>query len=188
VVLFLALAAIASFTYFVVPTFVTPFYATKPKETERAIGLLRAASLRYANSNGGNPLPLEDMLHYRRINKNVVKSKAYGIQAYRMAALTTPIAYLKPHAAVDVYALPEQFAPFAVLRLKPTDFPGFLDIISSPGPNLIHEIRPERFPIPLPEAEIHERLITLSYDPTNGLRGGGDFYQTVQFPLSPESP
>lgn len=185
--LFIALAGIAAFTYFIVPTFVTPFYAVKPEEAQRGLGILRVAAIRYATDHG-QPPDLDDMLHYRRLNKNVVKSKAYGIRTYRMAALTTPVAYVTPGAAVDVYALPEQFPPFAVLRLQPTDGEGVLDVFSSPGPNLIYDIRPEQFAVPLTEAEIYGILNTSSYDPTNGLRGGGDFYRAARFPLPSASP
>jgi len=187
IIAFLILMGIAIFTYFVVPMLVTPYLRARPAELQASFGVIEAALRAYHADHGVFP-PREQMLNHRRPNKNLTTSRAYGINAYRLASLTTPVAYLDPNKGPDPYAMPEQFAP-------PGYATGLLDsdsvayaLLFSPGPNLRYDIRNIEIEDLTSLAAIEDAVARRTYDPTNGARSGGDLPRLVIIPLQSARP
>ena len=179
---FLALLALGLFTYYVVPLFVTPYYAAKPGQTHELFNTLEAALRQYIADSDGQLPPEEDISLHRRRNKNMVKSRAIGISTYKVSALTTPVAYINAEQLSDPYAMPEQYAPPAYIRGSLADGTRYA-VIASPGPNLVYEIRPPDFRTIQSRGQLEQHLARHRHAP--GMKGGGDFYRALL--INPDS-
>lgn len=178
-VIFLLL--ISLFTYYVAPMFVTPYFREKPGQTEQLFVTLEAALRRYAADHAGALPPSAFLLDYRRANKNLARSHAPGMTTFRVASLTTPVAYIDPETVGDPYAVPEQRCPPAwALR----EFPDGtrIGVLSSAGPNLIYNLRPWQVRDAASPADLEAIVAAHRYDPSNGTRSGGDLIRLVVFP------
>lgn len=181
-VVFLLLLTI--FTYFVVPTFVTPYLRARPETLNKSFAELERGLLAYAADHGGQFPPTERLVDYRRENKNLTRSRAFGITTYRVPAMTTPVAYVDIHDVGDPYAMPEQFAPPGYFVV---DFPqeGWrVAVIFSAGPNLRYEIRNIEMKDLKTLPELEAALQAKAYDPASGLKGPGDIYRLIKIPLN----
>ncbi len=181
------LIAVSFFTYYIVPDFVTPYLKERPGQLEETFDAIEAGLLAYASDHGGEFPPEDVLIHYRRRNKNLYKTRSFGITTYRMESLTSPHAYLDHATIGDPFAMPEQFSPPGYFW---KDFPednARVALLFSPGPNLMFEMRN----ISLREIEsldaFETELTTLSFDPTNGAKSSGDLYRLVKIPLESES-
>lgn len=179
---FLALLALALFTYYVVPLFVTPYYVAKPGQTRELFNTLEAALRQYIADSDGQLPPEEDISLHRRRNKNMVKSRAIGISTYKVSALTTPVTYIDAGQISDPYAMPEQYAPPAYIRGALADGTRYA-VIASPGPNLVYEIRPPDFRNLQTRAQLEEHLARHHHG--TGMKGAGDFYRALL--INPDS-
>jgi hypothetical protein len=174
---FISLVLLVVFTYYVAPLFVIPYFAEKPRQTEELFDRLEAALLAYRADNGVFP-PEDDLVTYRRINKNIPRSRAAGMLTLSVPALTSPVSYIDPLTLGDPYAVPEQFTPPGYRRLLLGDVE--LALLSSAGPNLIYDIRPTISERVESEEQLREELASQSYDPTNGVKSGGDYWRLVR--------
>lgn len=174
---FLILLIIALFTYYTVPLFVNPYFRERPGQTGKALDIVEKVINDYRAAHGSFP-PEEELNHYRRRNKNMLKSRSYGITSYSLAALTTPVAYFNPELASDPYAMPEQFCPFGYMHGKLLDGTEFA-IIFSAGPNLVYDVRPVEFRTLSDEAALKAKLATVTHHPERGTRAPGDFVRLI---------
>ena len=173
---FAGLVALALFTYYVVPMFVTPYYAAKPGQTHELFNTLETALRQYIADSHGQLRPEEDISLHRRRNKNMVKSRAIGISTYKVSVLTTPVAYINAEQISDPYAMPEQYAPPAYIRGSLADGTRYA-VIASPGPNLVYEIRPPDFRNIQSREQLEQHLARHRH--AAGMKGGGDFYRAL---------
>ncbi len=186
---FLALLAIALFTYFAVPQFVAPYFREKPALTSAAFDRIEAALHRYAADHGGALPPPHGIHNYRRLNRNFERARAAGIETFRAAALTTPVEYLTPREWGDPFALPEQFVPpaYAVVDL-PAEGERWA-VLSSPGPNLQHDVRTDEVRGFESSEELLAYLEEHTWTEERGTRGGyGDLVRVARIPLSGHGP
>lgn len=169
--------ALAVFTYYGVPQFVIPYFKAKPGQAEAFLDRITAAIDAYRVDHGVFP-PVEELNHFRRHNKNLTRSRSYGIYSYQIHMLTTPTAYLDPTLSGDPYAMPEQTCPAAyfVAEIEGKQ----LAVIYSPGPNLKYDIRPPALRSAESRQALMDYLALESYDPTNGTRSGGDLWRVVE--------
>lgn len=175
------LIAISLFTYFVAPTFVTPYFREKPGQTDRLFAVLEDALRRYAADHAGALPPTDFILNYRRANKNLHRSHAPGITTFLLPALTTPVAYVDGEAIGDPYAVPEQDCPPAYAVRTFADGSRVV-VLSSPGPNLIYNLRPWQIRDAADRAALEAVAAAHRYDPSNGTRSGGDYVVVVEIP------
>lgn len=178
IAMFFILLSIALATYFVVPMMVTPYFTAKPRQTRELFSRLSAALVAYHSDHGAFPSE-DDLIHYRKMTKNVAKSHAVGMSTYRAAQLTTPTAYINPAVIADPYAMPDQYAPPAYIRGSFGNGSAEFAILCSPGPNLLYEIRPPDFRTIANRESLVRMLVAHQYDPTNGIRSHGDFYEAL---------
>jgi hypothetical protein len=165
------------FTYYGVPQLVIPYFQAKPAQAEEFLDRIAAGVAAYKVDHGAFP-PLDELNKYRRRNKNLLRSRSYGVYTYAVGPLTTPVAYINPGLSGDPYAMPEQTAPAAYFV---TELPtGPLAILYSPGPNLIYNIRAADIRTLTTRDEVFAYLESKRYDPTNGTRSGGDLYRLLE--------
>lgn len=176
--LFLLALGLGTITYLFVPSIILPYYMRKPAQTEAFFDTVEAALLRYRADHGAFP-PTDDLVNYRRPGKNTARSRVPGVTTYRLGLLTTPVAYLDPLMPGDPYAVPEQFSPPGYTLGRFRDGTGWL-LLFSLGPNLQFDIRPGEVEETKSRAELKDYLTARLYDPTNGLKSGGDFYRLME--------
>lgn len=179
-VFLLALVA-AVFTWFEVPKFVVPFYKQRPRQSSELFDHLESGLRQYYGDHGALP-PEHDLMFYRRRNKNAVRAEAFGMTSFMVGALTTPVTYWNIRAGGDPFAMPDQFTPPAYFLFEFDEGP--IAVLSSSGPNLRYEIRPETLESVEGVEDLKRRLDVHAYDPTNGARSGGDLYRLIQFQSS----
>lgn len=172
------LVAITLFTYFVVPSFVTPYYREKPAQTRRLFDALEASLLRYHADHAAFP-PEDELNRYRRHNQNLIKSRSFGITTYRLAALTTPTAYIQPDQWGDPYAMPEQFAPPGYATGQLTETAEHYAVIFSPGPDLVYDIRPIEIHGLATRQQLEQYLAQRRLDPQRPRQHKRDFYRVL---------
>jgi type II secretory pathway pseudopilin PulG len=165
------------FTYYGVPQFVNPYFRAKPAQAEEFLDRIAAAINAYRVDHGTFP-PVEELNHFRRQNKNLMRSRSYGIYSYRMTSLTTPTAYIDPNRSGDPYAMPDQTCPAAYFVME---FDGkSVALVYSPGPNLKYNVRPPTLRSLQSRQALDDYLKTMQYDPSNGTRSGGDLWRLVE--------
>lgn len=184
IALFLFALVLGVITYRYVPNIIVSIFMAKPGQTDDFFNTLEAALLRYHADHGAFP-PTEPLAHYRRPTKNMTRTRVPGVSTYRLHLLTSPVAYINPGMPGDPYAVPEQFSP-----------PGFMTgsvdgleewaLLISPGPNLTFDTRPSEIRELTTSRELEDYLATRLYDPTNGLRGGGDYHRLIVPPVPVE--
>jgi hypothetical protein len=182
---FIFLLALTIITYYGVPLLVIPFFQQRPPKAHAALHAVDLAIRAYHADHGAFP-PTDDVWRYRRPNKNVMKSKAFGISTYLGSAMTTPVAYLNPLRVGDPYAMPEQAAPpgFFVAELPQ----GPVAVVHSAGPNLRFDIRSVNGQGHEDRAALVAYLERHSYDPTNGARSSGDIFRLIDPAEPPAAP
>jgi hypothetical protein len=180
-VFFAATLAIGIATYYIVPGLVLPYYANKPAETLALQREVAAALLAYHADHGDFP-PEEPLALHRRENKNLYTTGAYRLPTLRLAALTTPVAYLDWHGKGDPYAIPEQFSPFAGFLWSGTADGARAAVLVSPGASLDFEIDLRALRAAPDLTTLRDRLVHMTYDPTNGLKSAGDMPMLVPAP------
>ena len=175
--LFLFALVLGLITYHFVPGIIIPYYMAKPGQTESYFDTVESALLRYRVDHGTFP-PEEDLLLHRRPNKNVAKTLVPGTTTYHLGLLTSPIAYIRPDMPGDPYAIPEQFSPPGYNRGTFVDGAEWA-LVFSPGPNLKFDIRSGEVRAITERDPMEDYLRARLYDPTNGLKSGGDFYRLI---------
>lgn len=136
---------------------------------------LRAYYVDYQDLPPAAPLPA-----FRRNTKNLASSHAYGMTTIDLRPLTSPLAYIKRNDIADPFAMPDQYAPpaGAILRLS-GEARGV--VLSSPGPNLVYDVRTSEIEQIEDRGKLGRLLLVNTYDPSNGTRGGGDFFRVIDF-------
>jgi hypothetical protein len=176
---------LAVFTYFGVPRLVIPYFEQKPAQTIEFLDRTSAALEAYYADHGAWP-PVEELNFHRRRNKNLLRSRSYGIHTYRVSMLTTPVAYLNPRLSGDPYAMPEQSAPAGYFPLQVDGIP--VAVLYSAGPNLKYNIRPPDLRVIDNRQALLAYLTAKAYDPTNGVRSGGDVWRLLEPTTKDETP
>ncbi len=186
---FLALLAIALFTYYAVPGFVAPYFREKPGLTAAAFDRIEAALHAYAADHAGELPPPESIARHRRMNKNFERAAAAGMETFRAASLTTPVSYIEPREWGDPFALPEQFVPPAYAVLDVPEEEERWVVLSSPGPNLRHDVRTSDLRRIETPAELRAYLEERTWTEERGTRGSyGDLVRVTRIPLLGEGP
>ncbi len=178
----IGLLAIALFTYFVIPQFVVPYFEEKPAQLEGFMNTVEESLLAYAADEG--TFPPEDLLrNYKRRNKNLYKTRTWGMTTYRIANLSSPVAYIDHSRIGDPYAMPEQWAPLAYSRHIFPEEGIEVAVISSSGPNLIYDVRTIELRSEESVEALEEYVARESYDPTNGISSPGDVVRILKIPV-----
>lgn len=175
--LFIFATVLGVITYKYVPNIIVSHFMAKPGQTDEFFDTISEALLRYRADHGDFP-PTEQLANYRRPNRNMTRTRVPGVTTYRLPLLTSPIAYLDPRMPGDPYAVPEQFSPPGYMTGSFSDLPEWA-LLFSPGPNLTFDTRPAEIRELTSRGELEEYLALRLYDPTNGLRGGGDYHRLV---------
>lgn len=165
------------FTYYGVPRFVIPYFEAKPAQADEFLTRTTTAIAAYKSDFGAFP-PMEELNHFRRHNKNLTRSRSYGIFTHRIASLTSPTAYLNPDLPGDPYAMPEQSCPAGYFVGEFDGKP--IAVVYSAGPNLKYNIRPPDLRLITTRQGLLDYLATQTYDPTNGTRSGGDLWRLLE--------
>lgn len=178
---FIFLLGIAAFTYYVAPMFVTPYFEEKPAQLQASFDRLEAALLQYANDHSGQFPPEDELLRYRRLNKNIFRSRSAGMTTLHVPALTSPVAYVDKFKIADPYAMPDQWVPPAYATVILGDGTRAA-VLSSAGPNLDYDLRPQDVHEATSLEELRRVLQQHTHDPERGPRSGGDFVRLILAP------
>lgn len=167
------LGLITVLTYWGAPMIVVPYLQARPQQTQVLFATLETALLAYASDHGVFP-PQEELNHYRRHNKNLSRSRSYGITTYHVESLR---GYADVDRLGDPYAAPEQYCPPAYFTLDLSE--GRYAVLSSAGPNLKYEVRLADFRNLTTLAAVRAELERHRHRPEDGPRSGGDFFRLV---------
>lgn len=179
IIAFFLLLGLAYFTYYVAPTFVTPYFEVRPEQTAEHFDAAETALRAYFADH--NALPKEDfILDYRRSNKNLWRTRSPGMTVYHVAALTSPVRYIEKEQIPDPYAIPAQFCPFTYKKF-PLANGDLAVVMTSAGPNLVYDIRPWMFQDMDTVEPMRELTARMTYDPSNGTKSFGDFARVLVF-------
>lgn len=165
-------------SYYYVPPLIGAILEKRPGRLAASFDALEAALRAYHADHHALP-PEHDMIRYRRRNKNLEKTHAFGVRTVSIPSLTTPVSYLDYREIGDPYAMPEQYVPPAYLN---REIDGErVAVIYSPASNLIYDIRPAEVGELPTLAAFDDYLSAHTYDPTNGTQSGGDVFRRITF-------
>ncbi|MDX2177793.1 MAG: hypothetical protein SF028_15125 [Candidatus Sumerlaeia bacterium] len=189
-------AVLAVVTYMIPYYVVVGAHGKRPAMLEAHLAAAEAALLAYHADHGAFP-PQEALWHHWRSRANAKKSNLYWpdpegeaevldpregepfravpMPTYRLASLTTPVAYLAWPNPGDPYAMPEQFSPTAYLVLDT-----ITAVLWSPGPDTKFGLPPQAARELIDSQGAAAALAAMSYDPTNGAKSAGDLFRLLE--------